>query len=55
MENPPHSELYYDGNKAFMELYSALKEDMGADKAAEAVALMYKGCGYYGYVPPARG
>lgn len=51
MSNAPFPEIFYVGNKAFLELYNVLKEDMSADKAAEAVSRMYENCGTYGYRP----
>lgn len=46
-----HTEMTFGGNKAFMELYNALKDDMSTDKAAEAVSRVYENCGSYGYRP----
>lgn len=56
MENPPHDELFYDGNKGFMELFDALKKTgLPQGEAAKAAAQVYERCGYQGYILPARG
>ncbi len=50
MSNVPSSTMQYLGNKAFMELYNAIKDEMGCDKAADAVSRVYEGCGTHGYL-----
>jgi len=47
--------LEFEGNKAAMELFHEITKLAGPTKAADAVGMIYQGCGSQGYVLPSRG